>query len=168
VVSKAVVAISPLLSRKGTVAVAVGQPFPALFLATDKSPKRFWEFFTANIRKAYTRKAYLKAAIRFSDWCQALKRERDQVQPVHVAVSIEHLGGERATPIGAAKRRFVRCDYGRRQCGGVWAANSSSRCPDRPDELCSHVSRYACAAAVTRAPTWPRGGPGRRAIRRGG
>lgn len=67
-------------------------------------------FFTANIRKAYTRKAYLKAAIRFSDWCQALKRERDQVQPVHVAVSIEHLGGERATPIGAAKRRFVRCD----------------------------------------------------------
>lgn len=97
-VSKAVVAISPPLSRKGGGAVAVGQPFPALFLATDKSQKRFWEFFTANIRNAYTRKAYLKAAIRFSDWCQALKLELDQVQPVHVAAYIEHLGGELAAP----------------------------------------------------------------------
>ena len=30
-----------------------GQHFPALFLATPKAQKRFWKFFTANIRNAY-------------------------------------------------------------------------------------------------------------------
>lgn len=92
VVTKAVIVSTP------GGAVKSGEHFPALFLATPKAQKRFWEFFTANIRNAYTRKAYLKAVCRFSDWCQARKLELDQVQPVHVAAYIEHLGGELAAP----------------------------------------------------------------------
>jgi hypothetical protein len=43
---------------------------PALFLADDEASERFWEFFVANIRNKNTRRAYYKAACRFSDWCE--------------------------------------------------------------------------------------------------
>ena len=39
---------------------------PALFLSEPKASERFWEFFTANIRNRNTRRAYYKAACRFS------------------------------------------------------------------------------------------------------
>ena len=35
---------------------------PALFLSGPQASKRFWEFFTVNIRNPHTRKAYAKAA----------------------------------------------------------------------------------------------------------
>ncbi|MBL8237259.1 MAG: tyrosine-type recombinase/integrase [Bryobacterales bacterium] len=79
-------------------AVRSGEQFPALFLATPKAQKRFWEFFTANIRNVYTRKAYLKAVCRFSDWCRERTLELEHVQPIHVAGYIEQLGGELAAP----------------------------------------------------------------------
>ncbi len=66
-----------IVSTQGGV-VKSGEHFPALFLATPKAQKRFWEFFTANIRNVYTRKGYLKAVCRFSDWCRARKLELDQ------------------------------------------------------------------------------------------
>lgn len=92
-VSKAVI-VSP---RGG--AVTSGEPFPSLFLATPKAQTRFWEFFTAQIRSPYTRKAYLKAALRFSDWCEKkLRLELGQVKPIHVAAYIEQLTGELAAP----------------------------------------------------------------------
>ena len=40
---------------------------PLLFLSEPKASERFWEFFTANIRNKNTRRAYYKAAGRFSD-----------------------------------------------------------------------------------------------------
>ena len=43
---------------------------PALFLSEPKASERFWEFFTANIRNRNTRRAYYKAACRFSGWCE--------------------------------------------------------------------------------------------------
>jgi site-specific recombinase XerD len=92
VLSKAVV-----VSPQGG-AVQSGEHFPALFLATPKAQKRFWEFFTANIRNVYTRKAYLKAVCRFSDWCRERKLELEHIQPIHVAGYIEQLGGELAAP----------------------------------------------------------------------
>ena len=43
---------------------------PAVFLPNEKAAERFFGFFTANIRNKNTRRAYYKAACRFSDWCE--------------------------------------------------------------------------------------------------
>ena len=47
---------------------------PALFLANAKASERLWEFFAANIRNKNTRRAYYRAACRFSDWCEGRDR----------------------------------------------------------------------------------------------
>ena len=41
---------------------------PAVFLPDEKGAERFFGFFTAHIRNRNTRRAYYKAACRFSDW----------------------------------------------------------------------------------------------------
>ena len=43
---------------------------PAVFLADEKTGERFFGFFTAHIRNRNTRRAYYKAACRFSEWCE--------------------------------------------------------------------------------------------------
>ncbi len=69
---------------------------PALFSGSKKTEKRFWEFFTANIRNPNTRLAYLTAVYRFSDWCEAKGMELGQVEPMMVAAYVETLVRERA------------------------------------------------------------------------
>ena len=57
---------------------------PALFLPEPKASERFWEFFTANIRNRNTRRAYYKAACRFSDWCEGRGlHDLARVMPIH-------------------------------------------------------------------------------------
>jgi site-specific recombinase XerD len=66
---------------------------PALFLPNEKASERFFGFFTANIRNKNTRRAYYKAACRFSDWCESRGLfDLGQVKPPHVAAYIEMLG----------------------------------------------------------------------------
>ena len=65
---------------------------PALFAETRQGQQRFWEFFGANIRNANTRMAYVTAAYRFADWCEARDLTLGQVAPLHVARYIEQLG----------------------------------------------------------------------------
>jgi integrase/recombinase XerD len=73
---------------------------PALFLPDEKTGERFFGFFTANIRNPNTRRAYYKAACRFSDWCESRGfREIAHVSPAHVAAYVEILG--KAQPDGA-------------------------------------------------------------------
>ncbi|MFZ3276101.1 MAG: phage integrase N-terminal SAM-like domain-containing protein, partial [Candidatus Sulfotelmatobacter sp.] len=50
-----------------------------------------WEFFTANIRNRNTRRAYYKAACRFSQWCEGRGFDLARVKPIHVAAYIEEL-----------------------------------------------------------------------------
>src|ERR1041385_2874850 len=64
---------------------------PTIFLRSERAGKRFWEFFTANIRNRNTRRAYFVAVSQFSKWCEQRKISLDQVQPVHVAAYIEQL-----------------------------------------------------------------------------
>jgi integrase/recombinase XerD len=65
---------------------------PAVFLGSEKA-ERFFGFFTANIRNKNTRRAYYKAACRFSEWCEGREvRELADVKPPHVAAYIEWLG----------------------------------------------------------------------------
>jgi site-specific recombinase XerD len=68
-------------------------------LPAPEAAERFFEFFTANIRNKNTRRAYYKAACRFSDWCDRKGLHGlAKVKPVHVAAYIEGLLQELARP----------------------------------------------------------------------
>jgi site-specific recombinase XerD len=72
---------------------------PALFLDTgEKGWFRYTEFFTARIRNANTRAAYLRAARQFSDWCQARHIPFEALNSVIIAGYIEDLGTRAARP----------------------------------------------------------------------
>jgi hypothetical protein len=66
---------------------------PVLFLPDENTAERFFDFFTANIRNKNTRRAYYKAAARFSEWCEGRGLSNlGDVKPLHVAADIEWLG----------------------------------------------------------------------------
>ena len=72
---------------------------PSLFLPHEKASERFLDFFTVSIRNKNTRRAYYKAACRFSQWCEGGGlAELAQVKPLHVAAYIEGLQAELAKP----------------------------------------------------------------------
>ncbi len=86
----------------GGTLIAVGGAsanLPALFVPTPEAGKRFIEFFTANIRNPHTRRAYTKATVDFSIWCDqaGLTALRD-IEPVQVAAYIETLQGRLSAP----------------------------------------------------------------------
>jgi site-specific recombinase XerD len=82
---------------RGLAALAVNPP--AVFLPHEKAAERFFDFFTANIRNKNTRRAYYKAACRFSEWCAGRGlRDLARVKPLHVAAYVESLLGELAKP----------------------------------------------------------------------
>jgi site-specific recombinase XerD len=77
---------------------------PAVFLPDEKAAERFFGFFTANIRNRNTRRAYYKAACRFSDWCEGKGLSGlERVKPPHVAAYIEDLAIARAERPGLSK-----------------------------------------------------------------
>ena len=72
---------------------------PALRTPDSDAARRFVEFFTANIRNPHTRKAYARAAAEFAAWCEENDiRELRDIEPVHVAASIEVLQRRLAGP----------------------------------------------------------------------
>jgi integrase/recombinase XerD len=64
----------------------------AVFLADRNAADRFFGFLTANHQNKNTRRAYYKAACRFSDWCEGRGLGLADVKPPHVAAYIEMLG----------------------------------------------------------------------------
>jgi integrase/recombinase XerD len=72
---------------------------PVVFRGAADGGKRFWEFFTVNIRNRNTRKAYFIAIAQFSAWC-ADKGLPDlaRIEPVHVAGYVEELGRTHSKP----------------------------------------------------------------------
>jgi integrase/recombinase XerD len=67
---------------------------PALIAdAGPDATERFFEFFTANIRNANTRRAYARAAGRFFFWCHERGLGLHQIKPIVVAAYIEQHGG---------------------------------------------------------------------------
>jgi|SRR5579863_1850772 len=72
---------------------------PALFLTSPSAAKGFIDFFTATIRNRNTRRAYFKAASRFSEWCKA--RGLDdlaRLETIHVSAYVEELQQDHAAP----------------------------------------------------------------------
>ena len=66
--------------------------------AGAKATKRFYEFFTANIRNRNTREAYYRALSDFFAWCDANRMSLDDLEPIVVATYVEHLGTVYAKP----------------------------------------------------------------------
>jgi len=84
---------SPALLRPAAPAL------PALFQATPEGGRRFWEFFTVNIRNPNTRRAYFKAVEGFAAWCKEKGLGNlSGVPPMHVAAYVEQLGRTHAKP----------------------------------------------------------------------
>ncbi len=72
---------------------------PALFLTNRSAAKGFVDFFSANIRNQNTRRAYFKAASRFSAWCQTHGlNDLSRLQTVHVASFVEELQRDHSVP----------------------------------------------------------------------
>src|SRR4051794_37175513 len=88
----------PVSSRQLAAVGASAGMAPTLFLRSESGARRFWEFFTANIRNRNTRRAYFVAVAGFSAWCERQKLSIDRVEPIHVAAYIELLGTTHSKP----------------------------------------------------------------------
>jgi hypothetical protein len=72
----------------------------SMFAPTPKAANRVVEFFTTQINNDHTRRAYVNAARRFSEWCAGQGIEHlSSVQPFHVAAFVKQLQGEFSPPI---------------------------------------------------------------------
>jgi len=70
-----------------------------LFTPAPKAAQRVLEFFTAQINNDHTRRAYLNATRRFSQWCGARGiGQLADVQAFHVAAFIKDLQGHLLLP----------------------------------------------------------------------
>ncbi len=90
-----------------------------IFAPTPKAEKRFWEFFTTQVSNDHTRRAYLTAVKRFSEWCGLMGvAELGQVQPMHVAAYLsarrESLRPDRQAALGGVANvvRLAGCGAG--------------------------------------------------------
>ena len=83
--------IAPGRRNQGILTKAPPMQNSALFSASEKSERRFREFFTAHVRNPNTRLAYLAAVRRFAEWCEGRGITLDRVEPVVVAAHVEEL-----------------------------------------------------------------------------
>lgn len=91
--------MSPPTLELSVPAVFVSERLPALFQSAPNSVRRFWEFFTVNIRNPNTRRAYFKAVEGFAAWCEEKGlRDLSGVTPMHVAAYVEQLGSTHSKP----------------------------------------------------------------------
>ncbi len=75
------------------IAPSLGSVAPVLIKrAGAKATKRFYEFFTANIRNRNTREAYYRALTDFFAWCDQKNLSIDDLEPIVIAAYVEHLG----------------------------------------------------------------------------
>src|SRR6202521_5246605 len=100
---------------------------PALFARDHNAARRFFEFFTANIRNPNTRKAYARAAVEFAAWCdQNGLRELCDIEPVHVAAYVETLQVRLAAPSVKVHLAAIRMLFDWLVIGQIIAVNPAS------------------------------------------
>jgi len=87
---------------RGLAAIATTPPL--LFLPHERAAERFFDLFTSNIRNRNTRRAYYKAACRFSEWCEGRGlADLAIIKPLHVAAYVEGLSIARLDGSGLSK-----------------------------------------------------------------
>ena len=64
----------------------------------ERASYRYVEFFTAQIRNANTRRAYLTSTTQFFDWCQTNGLILEQIHSIHIATYIEALQHTHSAP----------------------------------------------------------------------
>jgi len=101
-----------------------GPLLPAIFHAGEDSARRFFEFFTVNIRNANTRKAYFRAVSSFAAWCDERGlRNLQLITPMHVAAYVEQLGKTHSKPTVKQHLAAVRMLFDWLVTGQVVPAN---------------------------------------------
>jgi integrase/recombinase XerD len=104
-----------------------GNQFPALFMAGQKARTRVRDFFTAHIRNPNTRRAYLNAALRFSDWCRAHGiGELGQLETIHVSAYIEEFSQSHSHPTVKQHLAALKMLFDWLVVGQVMPANPAS------------------------------------------
>lgn len=88
---------------------------PALIAAAgERAQLRFLEFFASTIRNPHTRRAYVRAAGEFLDWCAAVGATSiTEVRPLHVAAWIEQQTKQLSAPTVKQQLAAIRhlCDW---------------------------------------------------------
>lgn len=97
---------------------------PALFQNASDDGRRFWEFFTVNIRNPHTRRAYFNAVSAFAAWCENKRLYHlAAVTPMHVAAYVEQLGRTHSKPTVKQHLAAVRMLFDWLVTGQVVPAN---------------------------------------------
>ena len=82
---------------------------PVVEATGDRARLRFLEFFASAIRNPHTRRAYVRAAVEFLDWCAAAGvPSLAAVQPLHVATWIEGQTRTHAAPTVKQRLAAIR------------------------------------------------------------
>jgi site-specific recombinase XerD len=114
-------------ARKSAIAEATLAQVPRLFAPNPHAAKRFIEYFAANIRNPNTRRAYVRAILEFSSWCEAQNlNDIVDIEPVHVAAYIEQLGSRLAKPSVKQNLAAIRMLFDWLVVGQVVAANPAA------------------------------------------
>ena len=101
---------------------------PALIAAaSDRAQLRFLEFFASNIRNAHTRRAYVRAATEFLDWCAAAGvASIIDVEPLHVAAWIETKTRQLSAPTVKQRLAAIRHLFDWLVTGQIVSVNPAS------------------------------------------
>ncbi|QSA99349.1 tyrosine-type recombinase/integrase (plasmid) [Methylococcus sp. EFPC2] len=95
--------------------------------AEERTQRRFLEFFAVAIRNPHTRRAYVRAAAEFLDWCTAAGAGAlADIQPLHVAAWIESQGRHVAAPTVKQQLAAIRHLFDWLVTGQVVAINPAS------------------------------------------
>ena len=118
-------------SKEKTVAVRVpGRSVdfvPTTIVAVGaQAAKRFFTFFTDNIRNPNTRAAYHRAVCRFFDWCELNQLDFEKIESYHVSAYVEVLMTELSKPSVKQHLAAIRMLYDWLVIGQVIAINPAA------------------------------------------
>jgi site-specific recombinase XerD len=121
--SKDVIVVEP---PAGLAEAAVSRTPAIVARGGRKAVKRFFEFFTANIRNKNTRDAYYRALIDFFAWCDDHGFELIEIEPIVVAAYIEYLGAIYSKPTVKQHLAAVRMCFDWLVTGQILPMNPAS------------------------------------------
>lgn len=107
--------------------VPAGPATPAVIAdAGARATKRFFEFFTANIRNRNTRQAYHRALVDFFAWCGDRGFQLIDIEPIVVAAYIEYLATIYSSPTVKQHLAAIRMCFDWLVVGQVLPMNPAS------------------------------------------
>ena len=114
---------TPLSTFRPTLPAQIQASVPlAIQLAGDRAFERYFDFFTATIRNANTRRAYWRAVHQFFDWCEVHGLvDLRSIRPMHVSAYVEQM--QVAPPTVKQRLAAIRRCFDWLVSGGVLEIN---------------------------------------------